>query len=279
MPKKSTTPLKARVSSRLQGCLIILMCVLLSACNQPSIEDSYDNEITIAWPYKPNSEIARVYSSTLKGTAASGTLVGQGRANILNGHVTHRGLTNGIRYYYVVKYFDASGAELYVTPEISGIPGTYIAGRYRAVGDMRDVIEDTVTGLQWKRCSEGQSWILGQRKCEGEASRVTWSSAAGASDTGGWRAPTIHELSSLIYCSNLPLGQIGAVDSCNASETPFSRPTIITAAFPNTASGGLLGQSYWSSTRYASVNFTYFGVTYTDSPNKLNYLRMVRQPR
>lgn len=258
---------------------LVLSCIALSGCNLPSVEDSYDNEITISWPYNADYSNARVYFSTLKGTAASGSYVGQGSAQVLNGHLTHRGLTNGVRYYYVVKYVTASGVEGYVTPEVSGVPGTYLAGRYRASGDNRDIIEDTQTGLQWKRCSEGQTWMLRTQTCDGEAGRYTWSNAARATQTGGWRAPTLNELKTLIYCSNLSIEQLGTTDSCNASQSDFQRPTIFSKAFPNTASGGLLGQSYWSSTPYASVNFTYFGVTYTDAPEKLNYLRLVRNTR
>ncbi len=86
--------------------------------------------------------------------------------------------------------------------------------------DNRDgTVTDTGTGLQWKRCSEGQIW-MGNR-CDRNAEKYAWSSAlqlaldedfAGKTD---WRLPNIKELASIV-------------------EEACRYPAIDEAVFPNT---------------------------------------------
>lgn len=258
--------------------LITLFAALtLAGCNVAVIDDSYDNEIDIAWSFSADYSTARVYYSTQKGSAVNGQLVGQGRANVIGGHITHRGLTNGVRYYYVVKFYDATGTEGFVTPEVSGVPGTHIAGRYRTTGANREIVEDVMTGIQWQRCSEGQSWMIHSRDCRGDASRFTWGDASSRTRGGGWRAPSLNELSTLQYCSNLPLDQIGTGNCGNrGGEGPVQRPQIYKAAFPNTVAGGLFPSRYWTSTRNSAVDFNIFGVMQNEDPSVLGYLRLAR---
>lgn len=92
---------------------------------------------------------------------------------------------------------------------------------------------DSVTGLTWKRCAEGQS----EPGCGGSPMGYTWQEAlqladqrvfAGYSD---WRLPNVKELQSLI-------------------EQRCYGPSINLNVFENTASA-----SYWSASPYAQYSF------------------------
>ncbi len=126
-----------------------------------------------------------------------------------------------------------------------------------------DIVTDNVTGLLWKKCSEGQS---GSTCATGTATTMTWYAAmnqcaalnaasyAGRSD---WRLPTSMELETLP-----DLGKYN--------------PAIDTAIFPVTVSNG-----YWSSSTYASSVYDAWNVNFTngdsDSSNKttFSYVRCV----
>jgi len=87
-------------------------------------------------------------------------------------------------------------------------------------------VTDTVTGLIWKRCSEGQTW--NGTTCIGTASTYTWAPALQAGPASNftgksdWRLPNINELKSIVE------------HQCYA-------PTINLNIFPNTPSW-----AYWS---------------------------------
>lgn len=80
------------------------------------------------------------------------------------------------------------------------IRATAPASRFTDNGD--GTVTDQATGLQWKRCAEGQSWSGGT--CTGTASTPTWQQALQLADTasfaghGDWRLPNIKELSSIV---------------------------------------------------------------------------------
>ncbi len=116
---------------------------------------------------------------------------------------------------------------------------TLLGDRYRDNDD--GTVTDVKTGLQWMRCSLGQTWQGGT--CTGEAGKYTWQAAMDAAETfnrqGGtagyndWRMPTKEELKTLIYCSS---GQSetqkiwGDEKVCAGN---FVHPTIYQPAFPN----------------------------------------------
>ena len=90
----------------------------------------------------------------------------------------------------------AAGASADQTCKYSSIPATAPASRFTDNGD--GTVTDKVTALQWKRCSEGQTWSGGT--CTGSATVGGWqwalqradvASYAGRSD---WRLPNIKEL-------------------------------------------------------------------------------------
>ena len=117
---------------------------------------------------------------------------------------------------------------------------------------------DTVTGLMWKVCSEGQAWDSSPA-CTGSATFLTWEAALAQPSTlnssGGfaghsdWRLPNSKELSSLVAlnCSN---------------------PAINAVIFPATPSN-----VFWSSSPNANVsNFAwavYFFNGYDYSINRI----------
>ena len=102
------------------------------------------------------------------------------------------------------------------------------------------VVLDTRTGLQWMRCSLGQTWS--GAGCAGLANRYTWDQATGLNSghagLDDWRLPTVYELQGLV-------------------EYRLFNPAIDPAAFPNTPPS-----NFWSSSEAAydglyawSVNF------------------------
>lgn len=107
-------------------------------------------------------------------------------------------------------------------------------------------ITDSMTGLMWKRCSEGQSgsdcatgsdegfiWQLALQRVQ----QININGFAGYTD---WRVPNVKELSSLV-------------------ELQCSSPAINITRFPNTSAGAV----YWSASAVAGRNdlvwIVYFG--------------------
>lgn len=131
------------------------------------------------------------------------------------------------------------------TPPVQATPLTttanLIADRYRDNGD--GTVTDVKTGLQWMRCSMGQTWQ--NDGCVGEAKAYTWDEAMALAKTvdfaghADWRLPTREELESLVYCSSgKPKAWNETIDSC---EGDYHKPTLVSVAFPNSS------KDYWSS--------------------------------
>lgn len=150
-------------------------------------------------------------------------------------------------------------------------------------------VTDINTGLQWKRCAEGQKWT--GNTCLGEAKSVyEWndvikltSNFAGKKD---WRLPTVKELNTLVFCDNghnrkfLNNGynvveNEGSYSCASNVKGPYRSPTINSIAFPNTPN-----RSFWSSA--PSNNNSPWSVDF-DSGGDGNiggyYVRLVRSVR
>lgn len=122
---------------------------------------------------------------------------------------------------------------------------------------------DKRTGLQWMRCSVGQSWT--GTTCSGKPDKYEWQQANGLhSDFAGhsdWRLPTRFELETLVYCSSgKDKGRDGEAKQfdLNGCAGKHQWPTIVQTAFPNTAD-----TLYWSASPDSSDTgnawFVYFG--------------------
>ena len=132
-------------------------------------------------------------------------------------------------------------------PKLPSRPAqTLLADRYRDHGD--GTVTDVKTGLQWMRCSLGQTWRGGT--CVGATDTFRWQSALDAADAlnrqGGyaghrnWRLPTKAELQTLVYCSS---GQPKTFnDTGKPCEGRYKSPTIYESVFPTGYS-----PVYWSS--------------------------------
>jgi serine/threonine protein kinase len=145
------------------------------------------------------------------------------------------------------------------SPEPSPVPPNrpdVISDRYRALGPNGAIIEDTTTGLQWMRCSQGQQWT--GAACVGIPTALTWEEqmgqARGLSFAGrtDWRVPTKDELATLVDCSS------GQPETWNRAwarcQGDYERPTIDQVAFPKTPA-----KWFWSSSPivYGSNNAWY----------------------
>ena len=148
-------------------------------------------------------------------------------------------------------------------------------GRYLDNGD--GTVTDIETGLQWMRCSLGQTWD--GSGCTGNAEFYTWDAAMSSVDelnrSGGsagyrdWRMPIVEELNSLVYCSSgdpgvFPFARKRDHSFCKGD---FQHPTIDVEAFPNTEPS-----FFWSASphnrRSANAWGVYFFNGYSGRNNK-----------
>lgn len=119
-----------------------------------------------------------------------------------------------------------------------------------------DVVHDKVANLIWKRCSEGQVWNA-TAGCQGELRKFNCGQA-NATETHGWRLPTVDELETLV------------AKGCRM-------PAVDDRLFPNTPSA-----PYWTSSRVEPncwrVEFEYGGV-YLSNWWDAHHLRLVRDAK
>lgn len=145
-----------------------------------------------------------------------------------------------------------------------------LSGRYEVTSG-GSVIRDTETGLEWQRCSVGQSWTGGT--CLGTASLFSWEEAIELTAPGDFRIPTIEELRTLVYCSNTDnFDSNGDNEGCGGGSEV---PTILLEAFPNTSTGDV-----WSGTAVDTVSAWSAsfggGSVGGDDPSTANRVRLVR---
>jgi len=119
--------------------------------------------------------------------------------------------------------------------EFTGCSDDLIENRFCVTGE--NVVLDIVTGLEWRRCAEGRTWDETNQTCTGDPSGIEWDDAVALAPDGGWRLPTVQELSTLRYCSDgdpalfLP-GVSGPGTRCD-DVMDIIQPTVEPVAFPN----------------------------------------------
>lgn len=127
-------------------------------------------------------------------------------------------------------------------------PPVIIAGRYQVMGQNGEIIKDTVTNLEWQRCSVGQTWNPDTKNCDGTTAGYDWDLANAQVFEDGWRVPTVTELRSLVYCSTAVPALIGNYEYDVTCGGEYTRPTIVVEAFPNVPwEGNGLPAHYWTS--------------------------------
>lgn len=142
----------------------------------------------------------------------------------------------------------AALAEQFCTYE--SMPPMAPADRFTDNGD--GTLTDIATGLQWKRCGEGQMW--NGMTCIGNASTHTWQQALQLAVTASyagwddWRLPNIKELGSIV-------------------EEACFNPAIDLVAFP-----GMTSWVFWTSSTYAGYAGLAWIVNFHDG-NDGNYYK------
>lgn len=144
--------------------------------------------------------------------------------------------------------------------QTASIPASTPTARFADSGG--GTVNDTVTGLMWKRCAEGQSWD--GATCTGSAGAITWPGALQAATSpifvghSDWRLPNIKELSSIV-------------------ERQCIGPAINLAIFPASPMS-----PFWSGSPYAgdpggawAVSF-YDGHVLLDGKGSYSAVRLVR---
>ena len=117
-----------------------------------------------------------------------------------------------------------------------------IDGRFLPIED-GSVVRDTVTNLEWQRCSLGQAWNAAASTCDNTATTYTWDNAITQTD-GDFVLPSKEQLRTLVYCSNTQAYDSNGNDSSCGEGAEV--PTINQQAFPGTPSSW-----FWSSSPYA----------------------------
>ena len=112
-------------------------------------------------------------------------------------------------------------------------------------------VTDSITGLTWRRCSEGMAWSGGT--CTGTAATYTHEgalqrAASEATASKAWRLPNVLELSSITK----------AGEAVN--------PSIDTTAFPGTPSS-----YFWSSSPYVGYSNDAWDVSFSNGDVNNNY--------
>ncbi len=98
-----------------------------------------------------------------------------------------------------------------------------------------DEINDTKTGLTWRRCAEGMTWK--KSTCAGKAVFANQAQAAAqakaqATKDEAWRLPTLKELNSILAVREIDVGK-AAIDPNAFPATPIARYWTSTSVGPS----------------------------------------------
>lgn len=175
-----------------------------------------------------------------------------------------------------------TATEVITSPPINPIVPDTLPPQKRYQINNDGTVTDTVTHLQWMRCSHGKTW--NGKTCNGNLIELSMQEAAYAafqSNFAGhadWRLPNVDELKTLVYCSSKDSTYWN--NSGRACSGNFLRPTIYTEAFPDEAP-----VVYWTSTQLQAdpgedynltVSFNYGHVFYSYFNDAYEASRFVR---
>jgi hypothetical protein len=135
--------------------------------------------------------------------------------------------------------------------EFAGCGADLIESRFCVVGE--NVVLDAVTGLEWRRCSEGRTWDEPTQTCVGDPAGFDWAAASSLAPSGGWRLPTVEELATLRYCSDgdpaLFLPSVSGPGIRCSNPGSVVQPVIEPNAFPDMPLNAPAGPPwFWTST-------------------------------
>jgi PKD repeat protein len=207
------------------------------------------------------------------GSATSGGFVeGTVANNAATSYITSSGSRAGAADHWIFRNQGdalASRATPAAVQLVRGSPTNTAAARYEILAATPDVVYDTKTGLEWRRCVEGTSLTTstsGALECSGNPTALTQEAALALARTQGgqgWRLPNIKEAFSII-------------------DRTAANSVIDAVAFPNTPVGGttdfLALYLQWTSTsNYVTPYSLAFGLGVTNRSAGAT-VRLVRTP-
>jgi|GEM_PF-1581055 hypothetical protein len=143
-----------------------------------------------------------------------------------------------------------------VTVQNTSIELVLAPDRFQILED-GEVIRDTLTNLEWMRCTVGMSFD--GHSCIGIPEELTLDEAArlGIQRFGfsSWRLPFVSELASLTYCSTGSPAFYSDGVPCNNTFANFARPTIEQSFFSKTEPKHYWTFSNFSGNAYHTVSF------------------------
>lgn len=201
------------------------------------------------------------------------------RANSLNNGTTYRFSTKAVKDASVI-----SESGLVSSTPVGSSHDVLIAGRYLPI-ENGSIVRDIETGLEWQRCSVGQTWDLYAQNCGTKSpTHFSWQKAMEIIGQDGFRVPTKNEMKTLVYCSSgIPAyygpladftGQNLTSEMCGGN---YIKPVFNQIAFKDNK---VIGFDYWTSTE-SSISGAWAinnssGIAATNAKTLAHLVRLVR---
>jgi hypothetical protein len=284
--------------------ILLLTAALLSACGGGSgdsggpsgvvifplapsnLNTKVDNTgVTVGWLGTLGGDSYNLYYSTDPGfTVANYSVYANAGLKVdANSPLKISDLGNGPVYYFRATTVD-DGKEGSPTQIVHAVT------RYAIAGPNGEFVKDKITGLEWKRCSLGQTWNAAAGSCDGVATKFTTAQTTPkfTVDAEGWRVPTRDEMLSLVFCDGSgPAAFVVGAKVCDvAGADPAVMPFVVTEVFPQTPTDRPFQVSTTlvsgDSTAYCVVPFGAVGSVEacagdtTGTQRLPNYIRLVR---
>lgn len=203
--------------------------------NSPiNIQDSIDDKgITLAWSPVEGAESYNIYYSTDSSLNMKNYAVYENSAWIRNVKSPYvlSDLKPANFYYFIITAVKGSN-------ESNGTKVHSVMTRYKIIGKSQDIVQDTMTNLEWQRCSLGQMWNLLTKNCDGVAAKYNFKNIP---KIEGWRVPTVDEMLTLVYCAkrNPPFSSKAGQICESEFAVQQQPPLIVDKIFPKTVYPGV----------------------------------------